>query len=103
MRLYADYLTSEYGAMDSDYVFVNRVPEMMRTERDAGIAGCPWFRDAPPEGQAYPYGTIAEGPATHVLALRSMLQRPASFQIFVILSDCQSSIWPIRRNAASRT
>jgi integrase/recombinase XerD len=23
MRLYADYLTSEYGAMDSDYVFVN--------------------------------------------------------------------------------
>jgi hypothetical protein len=23
MRLYADYLTGEYGALDSDYVFVN--------------------------------------------------------------------------------
>jgi hypothetical protein len=24
MRLYADYLNREYGALDSDYVFVNR-------------------------------------------------------------------------------
>ena len=23
MRLYADYLTREYGSLDSDYVFVN--------------------------------------------------------------------------------
>jgi hypothetical protein len=29
--------------------------------KPSAVAGCPWFRDNAPEGQAYPYGTISEG------------------------------------------